>query len=132
MSEEIALGKKPDSIDMLVGRNIRVQRLARGMSQEALADALGITFQQVQKYEKGTNRVGSGRLFRIAGLLDVPVNTFFEGAPANDQSPSPGSPHSLISEPQPFRLVNAFARIEDPAVRSSIVDLVEKIARHPT
>ena len=131
MSEDIALGKKPDSIDMLVGRKIRVHRLSRGISQEALADALGITFQQVQKYEKGTNRVGSGRLFRIAGLLEVPVSAFFEGAPPNGHAGGARPAQDLISEPQPYRLVHAFAKIGDPGVRNSIVDLVEKIARNP-
>src|ERR1700727_2371498 len=69
----------PQSLDKVVGRNVRVHRLAKGMSQTDLANELGITFQQIQKYEKGTNRVGSGRLFQIAALLEVPVTAFFEG-----------------------------------------------------
>ena len=69
----------PDAVDKLVGRNIRVLRLAKGLSQTELADELGVTFQQVQKYEKGTNRVGSGRLLKISGILGVKITDFFEG-----------------------------------------------------
>jgi transcriptional regulator with XRE-family HTH domain len=69
----------PDAVDKLVGRNIRILRLAKGLSQTELADALGITFQQVQKYEKGTNRVGSGRLLKISAILGVKITDFFEG-----------------------------------------------------
>src|SRR5262245_45385458 len=72
--------KDPDSIDRIVGRNIRICRLQKGLTQTELADALGLTFQQVQKYEKGTNRVGSGRLLRIATFLDVPVTALFKGS----------------------------------------------------
>jgi transcriptional regulator with XRE-family HTH domain len=72
-------GRAPDAVDKLVGRNIRVLRLAKGLSQTELADALGVTFQQVQKYEKGTNRVGSGRLLKISGILGVKITDFFEG-----------------------------------------------------
>jgi transcriptional regulator with XRE-family HTH domain len=68
----------PDAVDKLVGRNIRVLRLAKGLSQTELADELGVTFQQVQKYEKGTNRVGSGRLLKISAILGVKITDFFE------------------------------------------------------
>ena len=68
----------PDAVDKLVGRNIRILRLAKGLSQTELADALGVTFQQVQKYEKGTNRVGSGRLLKISAILGVKITDFFE------------------------------------------------------
>jgi len=72
--------KRSNDIDELVGCNIRLLRLNRGMSQTDLAEAIGLTFQQIQKYEKGRNRVGAGRLFAIAGVLGVPVSAFFEGA----------------------------------------------------
>ena len=72
----------PQSLDKVVGRNVRVHRLAKGMSQTDLANELGITFQQIQKYEKGTNRVGSGRLFEISVILGVSVLTLFEGGKA--------------------------------------------------
>src|SRR5215471_13205700 len=72
--------KEPDSIDRIVGRNIRIFRLQKGLTQSELADELGLTFQQVQKYEMGTNRVGSGRLLRIAIFLGVPVTALFKGS----------------------------------------------------
>ena len=71
--------RQSTDIDDLVGRNIRLLRLNRGMMQAELAEALGVTFQQVQKYESGKNRIGAGRLFAIAGLFGVPVSAFFEG-----------------------------------------------------
>jgi transcriptional regulator with XRE-family HTH domain len=120
--------KKPDPIDELVGRNIRIHRLAKGLSQTALADKLGLTFQQVQKYEKGTNRVGSGRLFRIAAILDVDVITLFDGIKEQAASKGRPSPMDLISDRQSFRLVQAFSRIDDQGVRRSIVELVENIS----
>jgi transcriptional regulator with XRE-family HTH domain len=80
--------KSPTSIDQLIGRNIRISRLAAGMTQEDLAEKIGVTFQQVQKYEKGTNRVGSGRLFEIADLLAIPVASLFRGSEKQKQSRS--------------------------------------------
>src|SRR5438105_14784181 len=71
--------KRPDPVDIEVGHRIRIERLARGLSQTALANQLGVTFQQVQKYEKGVNRVGAGRLTKIAGVLGIEVGTFFSG-----------------------------------------------------
>src|SRR5690349_5105656 len=109
------MGKKPDPVDVLVGQNIKLHRLAKSMSQEDLANKLGLTFQQLQKYERGINRVGGGRLFRIASILGIEVSSFFEGAERPDRPPLPAfSPLSLISDPQPFRLVQAFSRISDP------------------
>jgi len=110
-------------------RNIRIQRLARGMSQIALADQIGITFQQVQKYEKGTNRVGSGRLARIAEIFELPIAVLFDGATVNRRRTRQASATHLIAEKGPMRLVQAFARIKDRDVRRSIISLVENIAR---
>jgi transcriptional regulator with XRE-family HTH domain len=111
--------------DVEVGRRIRVRRLERQMSQTELADQLGVTFQQVQKYEKGVNRVGAARLQRIADALDVPISFFFRAADR-------GSPQETI---MPFletahavRLMRAYARISDTAIQRSILDLVERIA----
>jgi transcriptional regulator with XRE-family HTH domain len=111
--------------DVEVGRRIRVRRLERQMSQTELADQLGVTFQQVQKYEKGVNRVGAARLQRIADALDVPILFFFSAADR-------GSPQEAI---MPFletahavRLMRAYARISDTAIQRSILDLVERIA----
>jgi transcriptional regulator with XRE-family HTH domain len=121
--------KQPDLIDKLVGRNIRIQRLAKGLSQTELANQLGVTFQQVQKYEKGVNRIGCGRLFQIASVLSVHITDFFEGSEKGKAASSGRVVRDLISEPQSFHLVQAFAEISDRRLRSSVVDLVKKIAR---
>jgi transcriptional regulator with XRE-family HTH domain len=123
------MGKKPDPVDMLVGRNIKLHRLAKAMSQEELAHKLGLTFQQLQKYERGINRVGGGRLFRIASILGIEISAFFEGAEGPEHPPVDAfSPLSLISDPQSFRLVQAFSQITDSEMRRTLVNLVEKIA----
>jgi len=128
--------KRPDPVDVEVGHRIRIERLARGLSQTALANQLGVTFQQVQKYEKGVNRVGAGRLTKIAEVLGVPVSTFFTGkeilesAEAKDSGEA--SPLRLLSVNGAFRLLRAYADIEDTDLRRSLVDLVEQIsARQP-
>ncbi|ARP98284.1 helix-turn-helix domain-containing protein [Pseudorhodoplanes sinuspersici] len=118
--------KEPDPIDLLVGRNIRILRMKQGMSQETLANALSLTFQQVQKYEKGTNRVGSGRLHKIAGILKVSIATLFEGADA--KADSARSSLDLLADPHALRVVQAMSEITDSRMRRSIVDLVEQIA----
>src|SRR4051794_20740606 len=97
--------KSPDAVDALVGRNIRAQRVARRVSQTALGQRLGVTFQQVQKYEQGTNRVGAGRLIAIARALDVPVMTLLHGA--GDGRPGVPPPVALIAEKLPLRLVES-------------------------
>lgn len=123
------MGKKPDPVDVLVGQNIKLHRLAKSMSQEDLAHRLGLTFQQLQKYERGINRVGGGRLFRIASILGIEIGNFFEGAERPDHGPVESfSPVSLIADPQSFRLVQAFSRISDPDMRRTLASLVEKIA----
>jgi transcriptional regulator with XRE-family HTH domain len=123
------MGKKPDPVDMLVGRNIKLHRLAKSMSQEELAHKLGLTFQQLQKYERGINRVGGGRLFRIASILGIEISAFFEGADRPEPTPANTfSPLNLIADPQSFRLVQGFSRITDPEMRRTLVSLVEKIA----
>jgi len=120
--------KRPDPIDQLVGRNIRIRRLERGLSQTALAERLGLTFQQVQKYEKGANRVGSGRLFQIASVLGIPIAALFEGSGSAQDSPEQSLMDHLV-EPQSMRLIQAFSEISDPEVRRALAQLVEKIAR---
>ena len=127
--------KRPDPVDVEVGHRIRIERLARGLSQTALANQLGVTFQQVEKYEKGVNRVGAGRLTKIAEVLGVPVGMFFTGkdvlqdenitAAATEESPL-----KLLTVSGAFRLLRAYAEIEDSALRRSIVDLVENISQH--
>jgi len=124
--------KRPDPVDVEVGHRIRLERLARGLSQTALANQLGVTFQQVQKYEKGVNRVGAGRLTKIAEVLGVQVGTFFTGKEILDaEQPTAAdnaSPLKLLTVSGAFRLLRAYAEIEDSALRRSIVDLVEQIS----
>jgi len=128
--------KAPNPIDKHVGSRVRMRRMMLGMSQEKLGDALSLTFQQVQKYEKGANRIGASRLQQISLILQVPVSFFFEGAP-----PPPGKPFGGMSEaPSPsfvtdflattdgLTLTRAFMRIKNAKLRRRIVELVEEMA----
>jgi len=126
--------KKPNPIDVHVGGRIRLRRNMLAMSQEKLGESLGITFQQIQKYEKGTNRVGASRLQAIAAILEVPVAFFFEDAPG---STAPGGLAEesqttyvvdFLSSSEGLQLNRAFVKIADPAVRRKIVDLVRALA----
>jgi transcriptional regulator with XRE-family HTH domain len=121
--------KSPDSTDVAVGQRIRSQRLMLGLSQTELGNKLGITFQQIQKYEKGTNRVSVGRLQQIAQLFKMPVSFFFEGASGK----SPSADHineslEFLDTAASVRLVRSFAEIDDAEVRRDIVAFVEAIA----
>jgi len=122
------LQKRAQKIDKVIGRNIRIHRLAKKMSQTELGDQLGVSFQQVQKYENGTNRVGSGRLYQIAAILGLHVSTFFKGGERADKGGDSGL-LDLLAEPQSVRLMRAFSRITDNAVRRSLVQLAEKFAK---
>ncbi len=118
--------KSPDGRDIEVGRRVRTFRLQRGMSQEKLADQLGITFQQVQKYEKGINRIGAGRLQRISEILDVPIADLY--APQKRGSTVTGEVFELLDTAASLRLVRAYARIRDPGLKHAVTHLVEIIA----
>jgi transcriptional regulator with XRE-family HTH domain len=127
--------KAPNPIDKHVGSRVRMRRMMLSMSQEKLGDALGLTFQQVQKYEKGTNRIGASRLQQISNILQVPVEFFFEGAPhlagaarADGNAPSPAYVSDFLASSDGLALTKAFMRIGDPKLRRRIVDLVEQIA----
>lgn len=129
--------KAPNPIDKHVGSRVRMRRMMLAMSQEKLGDALGLTFQQVQKYEKGTNRIGASRLQQIANILQVPVSFFFEGVPdlgdvaARDgmgEAPSPSYVSDFLATSDGLALTKAFMRIHDVKLRRRIVDLVEHIA----
>jgi transcriptional regulator with XRE-family HTH domain len=124
--------KKPDPVDVEVGQRIRIQRMSTGLSQTTLADQLGVTFQQVQKYEKGVNRVGAGRLTKIAKTLGVPVSSFFgahdAGTIERSDRHTPSSPLKLLTVPGALRLLRAYGQLNDGKMRRSIVDLVENIA----
>ena len=130
--------KAPNPIDKHVGSRVRMRRMMLGMSQEKLGDALGLTFQQVQKYEKGTNRIGASRLQQISQILQVPVAFFFEGAPelpgmasvegGLNEAPSPTYVSDFLATSDGLALTKAFMKIEDAKLRRRIVDLVEQIA----
>jgi transcriptional regulator with XRE-family HTH domain len=124
--------KTPNPIDKHVGSRLRMRRMMLGMSQEKLAAAFGLTFQQVQKYEKGANRMGSSRLQHAAQVLDVSVPFFFEGAPGGHKlggsAPSPAYVNEFVSSSDGLSLIKAFMRIARPAVRHRIVNLVQEIA----
>jgi transcriptional regulator with XRE-family HTH domain len=126
--------KAPNPIDKHVGSRVRMRRMMLSMSQEKLGGALGLTFQQVQKYEKGTNRIGASRLQQIAHILQVPVAFFFEGAPAAQHSegmneaPSPSYVSDFLATSDGLALTKAFMEIKEPKLRRRIVDLVEEIA----
>ncbi|HXW26346.1 MAG TPA: helix-turn-helix transcriptional regulator [Xanthobacteraceae bacterium] len=119
--------RAPNAIDAAVGHNVRIRRMAKGLSQTDLATRLGVTFQQVQKYEKGANRIDSGRLVRIARILEVPVAALFEGV---EGSIDPSAPTllRLLAEPRSLRLAQAFAAITNVTLRLSILSLVERVA----
>ena len=121
--------RSPLPIDVLVGQNIRICRLQKGLSQGELGRRIGVTFQQVQKYEKGANRVGASRLTQIADVLGVPIPTLFDGAPAPTHAPSPPeqSPRYLLAKPHSLRLLQGFDRIDNDATRLAVLHLVESL-----
>ena len=121
--------RRRDAVDVLVGRNIRILRQDRGMSQTELARKIDVTFQQVQKYENGTNRVGSGRLFKIASIINVPITAFFEGANQVAAENAGTSPVALLAEPYALRLLQAFCGLDDMELRRSITEFAEHIVR---
>jgi transcriptional regulator with XRE-family HTH domain len=131
--------KKPNTMDLHVGSRVRLRRMMLGMSQEKLGEQMALTFQQIQKYERGINRISASRLFDLAKVLEVPVQFFFEEAPAAAADFGGGQPG--FAEPQAesgiveflgsrdgLELNRAFVRIKDPKVRRSIVELVRSLA----
>lgn len=129
---------KPHPIDVHVGSRVRLRRTLLGMSQEKLGDAIGLTFQQVQKYERGANRIGASRLYDLSRVLDVPVSFFYDDAPADAPTLSafPGvreDPAGFENDPMAKRetieLVRAYYQVTDPLVRKRVFDLVKSIAR---
>lgn len=126
--------KFPNPTDKYVGSRVRMRRLMLHMSQERLADQLGLTFQQVQKYEKGTNRISASRLQQISHILEVPVPFFFEGAPpasgggrSKEESPSLSYITDFLGNADGHALVKAFMKIKDAGLRRAIVRMVEAI-----
>ncbi len=132
----MASKKSPNPIDVHVGARVRLRRMMLGMSQEKLGEHLGITFQQIQKYEKGTNCIGASRMQAIARVLSVPVAFFFEDAPgstpvAGDQAFGSGSENHVVdflSSSEGLSLNKAFIRIKDAKQRRKVVELVKALA----
>lgn len=127
--------KQPNPIDKHVGSRVRMRRMMLSMSQEKLADGLDLTFQQVQKYEKGTNRIGASRMQQIANILQVPVSFFFEGAPGQSPSIAPDSNvvdvasfTDFMTKPYAAELVRHYMAIDHNVDRRKLVDLAELIA----
>ena len=128
--------RKPNPMDAHVGTRVRLRRMLLGMSQEKLGEHLGLTFQQIQKYEKGINRIGASRLFDLSQVLGVPVQFFYEelavggpgGAAGFAERPAESYAVEFLGSREGLELNKAFARITDPRVRRSIVDLVRAFA----
>ena len=122
--------KSPNQIDKHLGSRVRARRIMLGMSQEKLADALGLTFQQVQKYEKGINRIGASRLLHMASILDVNIEFFFSGVPGLRAGGF--SDDSLMAEfltrSESDRLVRGFLKLKDDEARRKVADLVDWLA----
>ncbi len=132
--------KQANPIDAQVGNRVRLRRMLVGMSQEKLGEMLGLTFQQVQKYEKGVNRIGAGRLFQVAQILGVPIDYFYEGAVSHFSGEAPGFAEpegtppvmEFLSSGEGLQLSLAFMRIKDVKVRKRLLDLVKSLSHEQT
>jgi transcriptional regulator with XRE-family HTH domain len=137
------MASKPNPIDVHVGKRLRLRRTLLGMSQEKLGELLGLTFQQVQKYERGANRIGSSRLFELGQILDVPVSFFFDDLPqatgatggyaatglAEERAAFEHADEALpLDKRETLELVRAYYRIADPAVRKRLFELAKALA----
>ena len=135
-TEKVIINKRaPNPIDVYVGNRIRLRRKIMGISQEKLGEAIGITFQQVQKYEKGVNRIGAGRLHEIAGVLQVSISYFFDDAPDmpasvedDNYTRPPSNLSNFMASSQGVALNTAFLAIQDQKVRKRLVELIQAIA----
>lgn len=125
----------PDPVDIHVGARVRLRRTLLGMSQEKLGKALGLTFQQVQKYERGANRIGSSRLFQLSKILDVPVSFFFDEMTTDTTKKADGMAEGnkqvfevdKLSRRETLELVRAYYKITDPSVRKKIFEMVKAV-----
>jgi transcriptional regulator with XRE-family HTH domain len=135
MAAEARDPRRPDNIDVEVGRLVRVQRISRGLSQTELGNQIGVTFQQVQKYESGANRVSASRLKRIADVLAVKVGYFFIGLQGSETELSPEETirRELMQRPETLELVRLYYKIADQRVRSQFLEMVKAVAQtsHP-
>ncbi len=133
----MASKKQPNPVDIHVGSRVRLRRMMLGMSQEKLGEHLGITFQQIQKYEKGTNRIGASRLQHIARVLTVPVSFFFEDAPGTPSGGAGGMAEGglntshvvdFLSTSEGIQLNKAFVRIKEAKLRRRVIDLIRSLS----
>lgn len=130
------MASQPNPVDVHVGSRVRLRRTLLGMSQEKLGKAVSLTFQQIQKYERGANRIGSSRLYQLAKILDVPISFFFDGIEERLKREGTGvsegaqEPYESdqLSRRETLELVRAYYRITDPAVRKKIFDLVKAVS----
>jgi len=128
----------PHSVDVHVGRRLRLKRTIQGMSQDALGKQIGVTFQQIQKYERGINRMGASRLYDFAKALGVPVSYFFDGftdyavdsadALIAAENAPPAFEHDAANSRETFEVMRAYYRIKNPALRKRVVDLIKAMA----
>ncbi len=123
---------KPDPVDVHVGSRVRLRRTLLGMSQEKIGNALNLTFQQIQKYERGANRIGSSRLYHLSKILDVPVSFFFDDmTPVKAKGMAENTKQSFevetLSRRETLELVRAYYKISDPVVRKKLFDLVKAL-----
>jgi transcriptional regulator with XRE-family HTH domain len=129
---------RPNPVDVYVGARVRLRRTLLGMSQEKLGEAIGLTFQQVQKYERGANRIGSSRLYDLSRVLDVPIGFFFDDMPASIAASSPAQARGMAEEPSSYELdpmakretlelVRAYYKINDPQVRKRLFEMTKAL-----
>ncbi len=126
MARRIVAKEGPHPVDVLVGRRARERRTLEGMSQSAVAEKLGLTFQQLQKYEKGHNRISASRLYELAKLFDVPVGYFFGGIDTGKNAPERDE---TLTKRETLELVRAYYHISDPDVRDKIRKLIQAVAK---
>ncbi|HEY8612319.1 MAG TPA: helix-turn-helix transcriptional regulator [Roseomonas sp.] len=141
-AEVVEVYRRPSPIDVHVGSRVRLRRTLLGMSQEKLGEALGLTFQQVQKYERGVNRIGASRLFDLARVLDVPIGFFFDDMPdsmggvatgfrsrlAGLAETQEGLEDDTLHKRETLELVRAYYRITEPGVRKRVFDLIKSLS----
>lgn len=130
--EKRSHNRAPTWVDEHVARRMRARRLQLGLSQEDLANGLGITFQQVQKYEKGHNRMGAGRLHKVAQILEVPIQHFFDDLPSDavvQASGAKGAAHPVLSTSEVERVVAAYSAISDESMREALLNMMRTIGR---
>ncbi|PCI49327.1 MAG: transcriptional regulator [Alphaproteobacteria bacterium] len=128
---------KPEPVDVHVGSRVRSRRTLLGMSQDKLGKALGLTFQQVQKYERGANRIGSSRLYQLSQILEVPVSFFFDDMPPEVTGKATGMAEggkqsfeaNQLSRRETLELVRAYYKINDPLVRKKLFEMVKALGK---